>query len=365
MRAHAGLLFAGIATYVLMGAAQATYGPALPAFARAHGLDLAGAGWIIPAHWIGCFLGVGLMFVAGGRITPRLTLVLMVAGAAIVAAGPVFAVVLAGAVIFGVGYGMATAVFNPRMLRAFGARGPAMLSLLNATFGIGAIAAPLIFVALGSDPGLAYAGIAALAVLVWLGAGPAGRESGGTQPAVTRQFRPHLPILAFGMIAIGTEATLIGLGPAALILSGLTEVEAARMLSAFFVAFVLARLVLVFAAHRIGPFQLFLVATFGAAVLAVLAAAAPAMAFVGLGACVGLFFPAYYVSASGLMGEDVRVPPTIVAAGLIGGISAPMMIAPWLETMGGPGFFWIVAAAMGAVALTGAVLRHRMTAASR
>ena len=37
LTAHRGLLFAGIASFVLMGAGQALYGPAIPAFARAFG----------------------------------------------------------------------------------------------------------------------------------------------------------------------------------------------------------------------------------------------------------------------------------------------------------------------------------------
>ena len=40
-------------------------------------------------------------------------------------------ITLVGALVFGAGYGCATAIFNPRMLQAFGPRGPAMLSLLN------------------------------------------------------------------------------------------------------------------------------------------------------------------------------------------------------------------------------------------
>ena len=34
IRAHAGLLFAGVATFVMMGSGQSLYGPALPAFSR-------------------------------------------------------------------------------------------------------------------------------------------------------------------------------------------------------------------------------------------------------------------------------------------------------------------------------------------
>ena len=110
-------------------------------------------------------------------VTPRHALAAMALGAAGVAALAGWWATIAGAVVFGMGYGMSTAVFNPRVLRAFGTKGPSMLSLLNATFGVGAIAAPLIFVALGSDPRWSFGLTAALAAVIWLFAGPAGRAA--------------------------------------------------------------------------------------------------------------------------------------------------------------------------------------------
>jgi MFS transporter, FHS family, glucose/mannose:H+ symporter len=46
IRTHAGLLFAGVATFVMMGAGQSLYGPALPAFSRLFGVSLAEAGML-------------------------------------------------------------------------------------------------------------------------------------------------------------------------------------------------------------------------------------------------------------------------------------------------------------------------------
>ena len=59
-------------------------------------------------------------------------------------------------------------VLNPRVLRAFGTRGPSMVSLLNAMFAVGAILAPLGFVAIGSNPQLAFAVVAGSCALIWL-----------------------------------------------------------------------------------------------------------------------------------------------------------------------------------------------------
>lgn len=343
IRANAGLLFAGVATFVMMGAGQSLYGPALPAFSRLFQVTLTEAGMLVSAHWVGCFAGVGFMYLKGGTVTPRHALAMMALGAAIVASLAGWWVTIAGAVVFGAGYGMSTAVFNPRVLRAFGTFGPSMLSMLNATFGVGAIAAPLIFVALGSDPRWSFGLTAALAAVIWLMAGPAGRAGAAPAGTVTA-FRPHFGILAFGVVAIGLEACLIGLGPTALIQAGVAEATAAELLSAFFVVFLLARVALVFVAHRMEPFALYTTAIALAALCALGSALAdPAVFFVAMGAPAGLFFPGFYVTASGKMGEDLRVPPTIIASGLVGGIAAPLLMAPAMAGMGERGFFWLIA----------------------
>lgn len=365
IKAHAALLCAGIATFVLMGAGQALYGPALPALSRAFALPVADAGILVSAHWVGCAIGVACMFFLGARITPRHTLALMAAGAAGVALGHGWWSTILGAVVFGTGYGCATVVFNPRVLRAFGARGTAMLSLLNATFGLGAIAAPLAFVALGNDPFMAFGLLCGGAIFIWLWAGPAGKSGAAPRSATHVPFRPAWPILAFGAFAIATEACLIGLGPTALIAAGETETRAAQLLSAFFLAFLGSRVALIFAAHLLRPFTLFTLAVGGVGLCAAGAALIdPAPFFVISGAFTGLMFPGFYVTASARMGEDPRVPPTIIAAGLAGGIFAPILLAPWLEALGRFGFFWLIAATTLGLALVALAALRRMNSAA-
>lgn len=342
--ARTGLLLAGIATFVMMGAGQSLYGPALPAFGRTLALTAAQAGWLISAHWVGCAIGVMVMYRWGSAVTPRMTAAIMAAGAALIAAGIGTVATFAGAATFGMGYGLATVVFNPRILRAYGVRGTAMVSLVNASFGAGAIIAPLVFVWLGSVPTLSYALVAGLAVLIWLGAGPAGRAAPPPSDGTTGPFRPLLRFQLFAVAGIGIEATLIGLGPSALIRSGVSETAAAQLLSAFFVAFLGARLVLIFTAHLAPPFLLYVGAMMLATVSASLAAlVSPGVFFVAMGISAGLFFPGFYVAATRLMGDDPRTAPTIIAAGLVGGISAPVVLAPLLQVLGGAGFFGILA----------------------
>lgn len=354
IRAHAGLLFAGVATFVMMGAGQALFGPALPVLSRTYTLGQGEAGLLVSLLWVGCFLGVALMYLRGAVIGPRHALMAMALGAVGMAAGLGWWVTLLAAAVFGMGYGMATAVFNPRVMRAFGRHGPSMLSLLNATFGVGAIAAPLVFVWLGSDPVWAFGAVAAVLLGIWLLAGPAGRE-GVAPTGPIKAFKPHWGILAFGLLAIGMEASLAGLGPSALIRAGVEEERASELLSAFFVVFLLARVALIFIAHRIQPFVLFTLAVGSAAAFALGAVfLSPSIFFVAMGASTGVFFPGFYVTASGKMGEDIRVPPTIVASGLVGAIGAPLILAPLIGVLEERGFFWVISAVL--MAMTAAAI---------
>ncbi|MCU0904176.1 MAG: MFS transporter [Tabrizicola sp.] len=360
IRAHAGLLFAGVATFVMMGAGQALFGPALPVYVRDFSLSEGEAGLFVALLWVGCFLGVGLMYFKGAMVGPRHTLAVMAAGTGVMALGPTWVLTLVGGFLFGAGYGMATAVFNPRVMRAFGATGPSMLSLLNATFGVGAIAAPLVFVWLGSDPAWTFGLVAVLFLAVWVFSGPAGREGVAPQGEV-KAFRPHVTILAFGAVAIGMEASLAGLGPSALIRAGVAEERASELLSAFFVVFLLARVGLIFVAHRVQPFVLFTVAVGSAAVFALGAVfLSPAVFFVAMGAPAGVFFPGFYVTAAAKMGEDIRVPPTIVASGLVGAILAPLLLAPLSASLGERGFFVLVAGILVAVSAVAVLNLRRM-----
>lgn len=356
IRANAGLLGVGLLCFVLMGVGQALYGPALPSFARSFGLTEATAGLLVSAHWVGCAIGVAAMYLRGAFIGPRLVMAVMLAGAGLIALGAGWWMTLAGAVVFGTGYGGATVVFNPRILAAFGARGTAMLSLLNASFGIGAIAAPLLFLAAGSEAARVFALVAGLMALLWLAAGLAGSAGADAVRPPSGQFRPPFGFLLFGAVGIGMEACLIGLGPTALIAAGVAEARAAELLSAFFVAFLGARLALFAFAHLVAPFRLYMLAVGGAAVAAFGAAlVAPAPCFVAMGACAGLFFPGFFVAASERMGSDARVAPTIIAAGLVGGILGPIVLGAVMGGLGPRGFFWIIAAV--ALLVTAAAIR--------
>ncbi|MGB8812912.1 MAG: MFS transporter [Paracoccaceae bacterium] len=361
IRANFGLLVAGLLTFVLMGAGQSMYGPAIPAFARAFGLGPSEPALLISAHWVGAAFGVGGMFLRGHLITPRVVVAAMAAGAALVALGPVWSVTLLGAVFFGAGYGASTVIFNRRFLTRFGARGPAMVSFVNAIFGLGAISAPLIYVWLGSQPQLAYGLVAGLAVVTFLLAGSAGQDGVIEQVGAAEPFRLRPGILLFGMTAIAVEACLIGLGPTALIASGASEDRAAELLSMFFVAFLMVRLGLVVISNLLPPFTMLILALGLAGVCALGAATVSAGPFfVMMGVFTGMFFPSFFVCATLQMGHDPRVTPTIIAAGLAGGITSPLILGLVMARYGDGVFFWVIGVVALMMALVGMGFMARM-----
>ncbi|MFZ1470348.1 MAG: hypothetical protein WAT09_15430 [Paracoccaceae bacterium] len=357
IRSHGRLLFAGLASFVLMGFVQALIGPALPEMTRLFVLPDGRAVILVSAAWVGSATGVALMFTYGPRATPRQALTLLTLGAAVLALQTSWWAMLVGAVVFGTGYGIATAIFNPRFLVAFGARGASMLSLLNAAFAAGAIVAPLVFVAVGGVSAIAFGMAAVLCVVVWILAGEAEAAPEVARSQPRPGFRIHWPIMAFGAIGVGIEASLIGLGPTALISTEVSETHAAQLLSAFFVVFLAARIVLGVMAHRLPSFAIYSAAMIWAALSALVAALwAPGAGFVALGVSCGMFFPAFYVTAARKMGEDPRVTPVILSAGLFGGIGLPLVLAALTAELDGLGFFWLLAglaipAALAALAM--------------
>jgi MFS transporter, FHS family, glucose/mannose:H+ symporter len=73
--------------------------------------------------------------------------------------------------------------------------------------------------------------------------------------------------------------------------------------------------VLIFVAHRVAPFRALHGRHAGAAVCALGRHWSHPRCSSWRWGPAGLFFPGFYVTASGKMGEDIRVPPTIIAAG--------------------------------------------------
>lgn len=355
-----GLLISGMTAFVLIGSAQSLYGPSLPVYMRDFALSQKSAGVLISAHWVGAFIAVATMILRPRLLSAPLSLILMALGAAALALQPTWVLMLAGAVVLGAGYGAVAAIFNPRFLHAFGARGPSMVGLLNAIFCVGAIGAPLVLLQFANDPRWVFGLIAVVSVVVAPFAGGRGASGPAVSPDLYAGLRPG--ILVFGALAIGFEACIIGLGPSALVISGLSEDRAAQLTSLFFVAFLLARLSLIWVAPLLRPFNLLILALIGEGVCALGAfMLSPGLFYVLAGVFVGMNFPAFFVCAVERLGNDPRIGPMIIASGLVGGITAPILVGAVLALTGEGGLFALLAILALATSGAALIVRGEMT----
>ena len=354
------LFLSGLLTLFIVGAGSAILGPAVPVYEQLFQLSTVTSSRLLSTLWIGCLIGVLSMYFKGSQIKPRPPLALVALGSVLLAVAPAFWVALLGALIFGIGYGAIAALFNARVLHAFGGQGASRIGMLNALYSLGAILAPYAFTLMGASLQPVFWTMAGLSALTWVFSGPVGL-TGLPKHAQGRGFKLHGPILALALIAIGIEASLGGLGPTALIRAGLTEGQAAQLLSLFFVAALGARIVLVLVAHRFADFGILLFALGWATACALGAALInPALFFPFLGISAGLFFQGEYVTATRKMGEDPRVSPVILAVGLVGAIVSPLFFSQFMDALGAHGFFWLVAGVAGAATFYSALSYRAM-----
>lgn len=161
---------AAFGCFVLLGALQAYYGPAIPALRTRFGLTPSAAGLALSMYYGGAVAGV----LAGGVVhrhtrNSRLLIgsfLVMALGALGFALAPAWPAALAASLVAGFGAGGMDYGLNQLFAIGFGRRSPAMLSILNAFYGVGAICGPLVISVLGgSRYPVAFAATAALLAL--------------------------------------------------------------------------------------------------------------------------------------------------------------------------------------------------------
>src|SRR5215475_1641905 len=141
--------------FVVIGALQALYGPALPTFREKFGLQEAVAGLALSCHFVGALLGVLMFHRMHDRIGNRTLLGssygLMAIGSVLFAVAPDWPAALVATLVIGVGFGGIDYGLNQLFSVGFGRRSVAMLNLLNAHFGVGAVAGPALIGWLGTQ----------------------------------------------------------------------------------------------------------------------------------------------------------------------------------------------------------------------
>jgi len=333
---------AGFAVFLLVGAVQALYGPVLPSVRASFGLSTAAGGWTVGAHFLGSVVGVLLSFVLEARLQARtrLTIGLMLAAVGTVT----FALIrawpwaLVGVFCSGLGNGILVVAVNALFAAGFGSRSTALLILVNAGFGLGAVLGPLLYGIFSSGnfrPAFLVAG--ALAVLClplgWVVPETAIHE--GEDPASAGR---GLPLALGGFVGLlllytALESDTSGWMATHLIFHGYSQGAAAELTAAFWMALTAGRLLSVPISLRLKPLQLIAGALTGAIVLALAArlSTLTAVAYVLIGLLLAPIFPVGFAWMHQTLPRLRGAASMALLGALGGGLIFPVLVGRVIE----------------------------------
>ncbi|MEU9001556.1 MFS transporter [Streptomyces sp. NPDC048551] len=339
-------IIASCVAFVVIGALQALYGPAIPALREKYGLSPAVAGLSLSAHFVGALAGVLIYHLLRGRLNNRVLLggsyVLMAAGAAVFASSPNWALALAGTFVIGLGFGGIDYGLNQLFAVGFGRRSTAMLNLLNGHFGVGAIAGPALIGWLGADhyPEIFLGiGVISLLILLTLG-GVAAREpqQAAAAGASTGGARV-LPIIAvfigIYVLHVAIETGVGGWEPTHLEAVGYGAATAATATSAYWAAMTIGRFVVAPLSLRWSAPSILIVCCAGMAgflLLATVPALAP-YAYFGVGLMIAPIFPTCLPWLNRAVPSVAAAGAYVIAASMIGGVAFPPLLGGVIDTM--------------------------------
>ncbi len=142
------IFVAGTLSFLAIGAVQAMYGPAFPAFLARYGVGVGQVGAVVSVHFLGSFVTIAASGMLLARFGYRRLMLggaaLLAMGAAGVALSPLWSLTLAAALLGGLGFGLLDVATNLLFARWYGDRSTGALNLLNAAFGVGAVVGPVL-----------------------------------------------------------------------------------------------------------------------------------------------------------------------------------------------------------------------------
>ncbi|MER6013185.1 MFS transporter [Streptomyces bluensis] len=337
--------------FVLIGALQALYGPAIPAFREEFGLSPSAAGLGLSAHFVGGVAGVLLFDRLFGRVGNRRILgasyVLMAVGAAGFALAPNWPLGLAAALLAGLGFGGIDYGLNQLFAVGFGHQSTAMLNILNAHFGVGAILGPALIGAVGSEhyPAV-FLGFAAanLPLLLCL----RGVRDRAHQPADTASADADGQVLGRSLgsvlavfvvlyvLHVGVEAGVGGWEPTHLETVGYGAGVAATATSVYWLMMTVGRFLVAPLALRYSAQAIITVSCAGMTVcllLATIPGLAP-YAYAGVGLFIAPIFPTGLPWLGRAAPRARRAGAVVIAASMVGGVVAGPALGKAIEWSG-------------------------------
>ncbi|MES4906973.1 MULTISPECIES: MFS transporter [unclassified Streptomyces] len=359
--------------FILIGALQALYGPSIPAFRDEYGLSPSAAGLGLSAHFVGGVAGVLVFDRLYGRADPAARIgnrkllggsyLLMAVGAAGFALAPAWPAALGMALVAGLGFGGIDYGLNQLFAVGFGRRSTAMLNVLNAHFGIGAILGPALIGLVGADHYTAvFLGFAVLTLPLLLclagvrdeappragdprdGTGQDGTGQDGTGQGDARRARARSRSLAtvlgafvlLYVLHVGIEAGVGGWEPTHLETVGYGATAAASATSVYWLMMTVGRFLVAPLALR-WPARSIIVVSCAGMTACLLLAAVPALApyaYAGVGLFIAPIFPTGLPWLNDAAPRARRAGALVIAASMVGGVAAGPALGKAIELSG-------------------------------
>ncbi len=352
--------------FLALGSLVSLYGPLFPVLRARFDIGLEQVGAVVSAHFIGSLaavLGSGVLI---RRFGYRPVLVF---GSAALALGlgallpaPGWTLFLVAAAVAGIGFGLIQVAINLLVARSFPGSAAPVLNLINAVFGAGAVATPVMVAAVGPRLGPPVVALTVLAGIVFLAvltlktvpvpsSQPAGRDPGalGIVAGFVVLYFAYVSA-EVGVTSWSTEHLTPRFGLAV----------AAAMPGAYWGALTVGRLVAAALTTRFAPGKV-LIAGLSVALAALLGAAYAPIAPVMYGLVGFALAPTF---ATGLAWLTARLPkraeqvsPAVFAAASVGPIATAPLIGLAYSDLG-PVAVPVSLAALTGVALLSAIWIH-------
>lgn len=327
----------GLLTFCFMGAIQALYGPLLPALQSRFGIDAAAAGVLFSAHGGGALAGILLPDLIRGlrRGWLALATALVALGAAGIALAPSWPVLLSGACVLALGFGIHVVRLNSLFITGFAQRSAMMSQLLNAAFSIGSVIGPLVL-SIGSWAYPAfYAGIVAVSLVLLPLCAMTDRGAAGpaSQAATSRAWEGQTLLLLCGFaalmsLAVGAENAIAGWMTSIALARGFDAAQGASMTAGLFACIFLGRLLAAAFAHRVAARRLVLGALAALCALLAVATATPWVvpALVLCGVAIAPLFAGTLAWLAHTMPDPRRANAPVIAGALTGSALFPWLV---------------------------------------
>lgn len=333
--------------FVVIGAQQALYGPAIPYLMHKYGISPGVAGMSLSAHFLGGVLGVLLFHGVYGRLSNRnllgVSYALMAIGCAAFAYAPSWPLALGAAFTVGLGYGGMDFGLNFLFSVGFGRRSVSMVNLLNAHFGVGAIAAPALIAWIGAQnyqaAFVACAVGSAVPLLVLGSIGNRVQHDDGAVRLPAHAGKGLVLLGAFLLIYVFHVAIETGVGgwePTHLRDVGYPAAFAAAATAVFWLMMTLGRFVSVLIGLRWSSERIMLASCAGMT-LCLGAATVPALApyaYAGVGLFIAPLFPTGLAWLNRCVPEARSATAYVIAAAMLGGVIFPPLIGAIINRSG-------------------------------